>query len=77
MLCAFRVGCAWNGVVSIFGQWGEIGQLCGAHVVWWENRHVVAGGESARNGTTFGVEWEIGGPRVWCVPVEWGAGGWG
>ena len=44
-------------MVSIFGQRGEIGQLCGAHVVRWENGYVMAGGESGRSGTGFGVKW--------------------
>ena len=42
---------------------GEIGQLCGAHVGWCENRCVRAVGESAGNGSVFGVEWELGGSR--------------
>ena len=42
---------------------GEIGQMCGAHVGWCENRCVRAVGESAGNGSVFGVEWELGGRR--------------
>ena len=46
------------GMKSIFGQWGRLGTGR-----MWENRHVGAGGESARSGTAFGVEREIGGGR--------------
>ena len=51
---------------------GGIGQFWGAHwvyVVWREKRHVMAGRESGRSGTEFGVEWEfMGGPgAVECV----------
>ena len=67
------------------GHWllGRMGSCGGAHwvyVVWREKRHVMAGGQSGRNGSGFGVEcefWEGGGCRVWCVPFMWGAGGWG
>ena len=54
---------------------GEIGQLWGAHwvyVVWRENRHVRAGGGSARNGSGVGVGMEFGGSRGKAGAVECG-----